>query len=124
MALIVFNGTVMRGEPAHANLGGCTFLEEVQTAPVYRLYSIGDRYPAMVRADEGGASIRAELYRVPEEAWPAVLDAEPVGLYRGPVELDDGRVVEGMLGEWELVVGPGAIEITDHGGWRAYVGAS
>jgi hypothetical protein len=77
-----------------------------------------------VRADEGGASIRAELYRVPEEAWPAILDAEPPGLYRGSVELDDGRVVEGMLGEQELVEGPGAIEITDHGGWRAYVGAS
>ena len=123
MALILFNGTVMRGEPAHANLSGCTFLEEVQTAPVYRLYSIGDRYPAMVRADEGGASIRAELYRVPEEAWPAILAAEPPGLYRGPVELDDGRVVEGMLGEQELVDGPDAIEITDHGGWRAYLGA-
>ncbi|HEY2937705.1 MAG TPA: gamma-glutamylcyclotransferase [Gaiellaceae bacterium] len=121
MSLVVFNGTVMRGEPAHANLLGATFLEEVRTAPAYRLYSIGDRYPAMVRAEEGGALIAAELYEVPDEVWPAIRDSEPAGLYRGPVELADGRLVEGMLGERELVAGPEAVEITKHGGWRAYL---
>ena len=40
---IMFNGTVMRGEPAHANLTGATFVESVSTAPVYRLWSIDDR---------------------------------------------------------------------------------
>jgi AGZA family xanthine/uracil permease-like MFS transporter len=121
MALVVFNGTVMQGEPAHANLAGATFLEEVRTAPAYRLYSIGDRYPAMVRTDAGGASIAAELYEVPDDVWPAIRDSEPPGLYRGPVELADGRLVEGMLGEPELVAAPEAVEITRHGGWRAYV---
>jgi len=121
MGLVVFNGTVMRGQPAHANLASATFLEEVRTAPVYRLFSIGDRHPAMVRADEGGASIAAELYEVPDDVWPAIRDSEPAGLYRGPVELDDGRVVEGMLGEAALVAGPDAVEITPYGGWRPYV---
>jgi AGZA family xanthine/uracil permease-like MFS transporter len=123
MALVVFNGTVMRGEPAHANLRGATYLEDVQTAPVYRLWSIGDRHPAMLRTGEGGTSVAAELYEVPDEVWPGIRDTEPPGLYRGPVELSDGREVEGMLGEQELVDGPEAVEITEFGGWRAYLAA-
>lgn len=121
MALVVFNGTVMRGQPAHHNLAGATFLEDVRTAPVYRLYSIGDRHPAMVRDDEGGAAIAAELYEVPDEGWPGIRDTEPPGLYRGTVELEDGREVEGMLGRPELVAGAEAIEITEYGGWRDYL---
>jgi len=121
MALVVFNGTVMRGQPAHANLEGATFLEDVRTAPVYRLYTIGDRHPAMVRDDQHGTSITAELYEVPDDVWPGIRDTEPPGLYRGPVELDDGRNVEGMLGESSLVEGEEAVEITEHGGWREYL---
>jgi AGZA family xanthine/uracil permease-like MFS transporter len=124
LALVVFNGTVMRGEPAHANLDGATFLEEVRTAPVYRLYTIGDRHPAMVRDAERGAAIAAELYEVPDDVWPAIRDTEPPGLYRGPIELDDGRMVEGMLGTRELIGGWEAVEITEHGGWRAYLATS
>jgi AGZA family xanthine/uracil permease-like MFS transporter len=121
VASVVFNGTVMRGEPAHGNLDGASFVEEVRTAPVYRLYSIGDRHPAMVRDDGRGAAIAAELYEVPDEVWPGIRDTEPAGLYRGPVELEDGRNVDGMLGEQSLVDGPDAVEITEHGGWRAYL---
>jgi len=121
LAMVVFNGTVMRGQPAHANLKGAAFLDDVRTSPVYRLYSIGDRHPAMIRDVERGTSISAELYEVPDEIWPRIRDTEPPGLYRGPVELDDGRAVEGMLGTRELVESPDAVEITEHGGWRAYL---
>jgi adenine/guanine/hypoxanthine permease len=123
LAQVVFNGTVMRGQPAHRNLDGAMFLEEVRTAPIYRLYSIDDRHPAMVRDDERGASIEAELYEVPDEVWPRIRDSEPPGLYRGSVELIDGREVEGMLGEPLLVSGPTAVEITAYGGWRKYLAA-
>jgi AGZA family xanthine/uracil permease-like MFS transporter len=121
MAPVVFNGTVMRGQPAHGNLEGATFVAEVRTAPVYRLYSIGDRHPAMVRDDIRGAAISAELYEVPDKVWPRIRETEPEGLYRGPVELEDGRNVEGMLGEQSLIERPDAIEITEHGGWRVYL---
>jgi adenine/guanine/hypoxanthine permease len=111
----------MRGQPAHENLAGATFIEDVLTAPAYRLYSIGDRYPAMVRDGEQGASISAELYEVPDDVWPRIRDTEPPGLYRGVVELADGRVVEGMLGEEQLIASAEALEITAHGGWREYL---
>ncbi|MBV9357638.1 MAG: glutamyl-tRNA amidotransferase, partial [Chloroflexi bacterium] len=41
------NGTLMRGLALHANLNGAEFLETVRTAPIYRLYSIGDVHPGM-----------------------------------------------------------------------------
>jgi adenine/guanine/hypoxanthine permease len=118
---MVFNGTVMRGQSAHGNLAGATFVEEVRTAPLYRLYSIGDRHPAMIRDDESGRSISAELYEVPDDVWPRIRDTEPPGLYRGPVELDDGRSVEGMLGDNQLIASGDAVEITAYGGWREYL---
>ncbi len=121
MGLVVFNGTVMRGEPAHDNLKGAQFLEAVRTAPCYRLYSIRDRYPAMANCEEAGAAIEGELYEVPDEVWPAIRDKEPPGLYRGAVELEDGRQVDGMLAEAGLISDPGVRDITTFGGWRAYL---
>ena len=75
----------------------------------------------MLRDDKRGTAISAELYEVPDEVWPGIRDTEPLRLYRGPVELEDGRMVEGMLGRETLVDGPEAVEITMHGGWREYL---
>jgi adenine/guanine/hypoxanthine permease len=121
VALVVFNGTVMRGEPAHDNLRGAEFLEAVRTAPTYRLYSIRDQYPAMLKCQEAGVAIEAELYEVPDGVWPGIRDNEPAGLYRGPVELEDGREVDGMLGGRDLISGPGVSDISSFGGWRKYL---
>jgi gamma-glutamylcyclotransferase (GGCT)/AIG2-like uncharacterized protein YtfP len=117
--LIVFNGGLMRGESAHWKLRGAAFVEAVRTAPVYRLYSIGDRHPAMVEDRRSGVSVAAELYEVPDAVWRRVCNIEPPGLYRGPVELDDGRVLEGMLGEPRYTLRNGA-DISHYGGWAAY----
>jgi adenine/guanine/hypoxanthine permease len=75
----------------------------------------------MVRDENAEANIAAELYEVPDELWPMIRDSEPAGLYRGPVELADGRQVEGMLGSRTLVDGLEAVEITSFGGWRSYL---
>jgi gamma-glutamylcyclotransferase (GGCT)/AIG2-like uncharacterized protein YtfP len=117
--LVVFNGGLMRGQSAHWKLRGATFLEEVRTAPCYRLYSIGDRYPAMLRDEVGGGSVAAELYHVPDDVWRRVANIEPPGLYRGPVELSDGRVIDGMLGEARFTLKNG-MEITRYGSWAEY----
>ncbi|MDR3360582.1 MAG: hypothetical protein LBO20_08060, partial [Bifidobacteriaceae bacterium] len=47
-----------------------------------------------------------------------VVEGEPEGLYRGPVRLNDGRTVPGILARPSVV--EGRQDITDHGGWRAY----
>ena len=99
----------MRGLKLNANLDGATFLGEFRTAPRYRIYSIGDVHPGMFEVDEGGISVPGELYELPDEVWARVEAGEPPGLYRGPVELADGRVVPGILFPRELAEGIHAI---------------
>lgn len=118
--LIFFNGTVMRGEPDHANLSGADFVAEATTAAGYRLFSIGDRYPAMVPRRDGGVAVEGELYRVPASVWPGILEGEPPGLGRDLIELSDGRVVYGIVGSEDLVAEKGS-DISAFGGWRTYL---
>jgi hypothetical protein len=119
--LLAVNGTLMRGLELNGNLqrAGASFVREARTAAEYRLYSIGDRHPAMQRVLAGGASIALELWDAPPEGIASVLRDEPAGLCIGKVALEDGTEVLGVLGEPWLC--QGAVEITRHGGWRAYV---
>jgi gamma-glutamylcyclotransferase (GGCT)/AIG2-like uncharacterized protein YtfP len=117
------NGTLMRGLGLHPNLRGAEFLGERRTAPVFRLHSIGDVHPGMFEVGEdGGVSIAGELYRVPDDVLRRVEAGEPPGLYRGPVRLEDGQVVQGILYPRALAEGVHP-DISAYGGWRAYVAA-
>ena len=119
--LLAVNGTLMRGLELNANLldAGATFVREARTAPVYRLWSIGDRHPAMIRVREGGAAIALEVWSVPPEGLATILLREPPGLSIGKVRLEDGSETLGVLGEPALC--EGQREITGYGGWRAYL---
>ena len=114
------NGTLMRGLGLHGNLAGAEFLEACRTAPRYRLYSIGDIHPGMFEVPIGGVSVAGEVYRVPDGVLQRVEAGEPPGLYRGPVHLSDGRVVDGILFPRELAQGIHR-DISEFGDWRAYV---
>jgi gamma-glutamylcyclotransferase (GGCT)/AIG2-like uncharacterized protein YtfP len=114
------NGTLMRGLALHQNLSGAEFLAACQTAPRYRVYSIGDVHPGMFEVDANGVSVAGELYRVPDDVLRKVEAGEPPGLYRGPVELSDGRVVDGILYPRELAESKHT-DISVYGGWRAYM---
>ena len=119
--LLAVNGTLMRGLELNPNLlnVGATFVEENLTAPVYRIWSIGDRHPAMIRVVNGGISVAVEVWSVPADGLGTILLQEPGGLCIGKVRLADGREVLGVLGEPALC--EGEKEITCFGGWRAYV---
>ena len=114
------NGTLMRGLALHANLHGAEFLGAVRTAPRYRLYSIGDVHPGMFEVESGGVSVAGELYRLPDEVWARVEAGEPPDLYKGPVRLEDGRTVDGILYPRALAEGRQR-DITEFGDWRAYM---
>lgn len=122
--LLFVNGALMRGLALHANLGSSPFVAEARTAPHYRLHSIGGVHPGMYRVAEGelGASIAGELYAVNASQRAHILATEPPDLYLGPVQLDDGRWVEGVLFPEKLA--RSHLDITASGGWRAYVGLS
>ena len=117
------NGTLMRGLALHENLEGAEFLGAVATAPRYRLYSIDDIHPGMFEVDTGGVSVAGELYRVPADVWTRVEAGEPPNLYRGPVRLEDGRQVDGILYPRDLAEGRHR-DISDFGDWRRYMEAS
>jgi allophanate hydrolase-like protein len=113
----------MRGLELNGNLlaAGATFVRETTTVAEYRLWSIGDRHPAMIRVGPGGAAIAVEVWRVPAAGLARILLAEPPGLCIGKVPLADGEETLGVLGEPALCAGQR--EITQHGGWRAYLAA-
>jgi hypothetical protein len=118
--LIAVNGTLMRGLELNANLTsiGATFVREDQTDACYRLWSIGDRHPAMMRTPGEGTRVALELWDVPVDGLASLLMNEPPGLAIGKVVLRDGSIVLGVLGEPFLC--EGQPEITSYGGWRAY----
>jgi hypothetical protein len=119
--LLAVNGTLMRGLELNPNLlaVGATFERETETEPVYRIWSINDRHPAMVRVANGGVAVAVEVWAVPPAGLAMILLKEPPGLSIGKVKLSDGEEVLGVLGE--PILCEGQREITEFGGWRAYV---
>jgi gamma-glutamylcyclotransferase (GGCT)/AIG2-like uncharacterized protein YtfP len=117
---LAVNGTLMRGLALNPHLlaVGAVFVRETTTAPVYRLWSIDDRYPAMMRVSTGGTAIAVEVWKVPLAHLGAILLQEPAGLCIGKVRLADGEDVLGVLGE--AILCASGREISQWGGWRAY----
>lgn len=120
---LAVNGTLMRGLALNPNLlqVGATFNCEATTEPAYRLWTIDDQYPAMIRVAEGGTAIAVEVWDVPLAGLGVILMQEPPGLAIGKVKLANGETVLGVIGE-PLTV-EGKPEITEFGGWRAYQAA-
>jgi hypothetical protein len=113
------NGTLMRGDVLHANLDGARFVSEAQTAPRYRLYSIGDVHPGMIPVDGGGVSVAGEVYELGLEHLERLIVGEPPGLGIGVVELASGGRRLGVF--WVASELPAtALDISEYGGWRAY----
>jgi len=120
---LAVNGTLMRGLELNPNMlaVGAVFLREAETVPSFRIYSINDRHPGMVRVREGGVSVPVEVWGVPPAGLGSILLNEPPGLSIGKVKLADGAEVLGVLAE--PILCEGQREITEWKGWRAYCAA-
>ena len=124
--LLAVNGAHMQGLPLNHQLLslGAKLVEQGRTAPTYRLYLLDGLDPArpgLVRSDFG-AEIDLELWEMPLDAFGAFVIGIPPPLGIGTLELEDGRMVKGFLCEAEAV--RNAIDITEFGGWRSYLGAA
>ena len=120
--LLAVNGTLMRGLKLNPNMEAAkaTFVRETKTEPAYRLWTINDEHPAMLRVTDGtGVKVALEVWSVPAAGLAGILLNEPPGLCVGKVRLEDGSIVLGVLGEPALV--EGHREITEYGGWRTYL---
>jgi len=97
-----------------------------QTAASYRLYALANTVPAkpgLVRVSSGdGAAIEVEVWEMPQRQFGKLMSQVGAPLGIGSLELADGRWVKGFICEPVAVVG--AVDITQYGGWRAYVSAN
>jgi allophanate hydrolase len=101
------------------------FLEETRTAEIYRLFALETRpaKPGLVRVAAGsGTSVALELWALDFESFGRFVAAVPPPLSIGTISLADGRQVKGFLVEAEAVVK--ARDISDFGGWRAFLAAA
>ena len=120
---LAVNGTLMRGFSLNKNLVsvGAQFLYETKTTDDYRLWTIHDRYPGMLKTTPPvkGQSITVEVWELDADGLVSVLEGEPPGLTIGRVQLQEGMSVFSVLAEPWIV--EGQREITEYGGWREYV---
>lgn len=117
------NGTAMAGLADHRHVVGSRFLGSRRTAARYRFYAVRDEFPGLVPAPENGASILGELYEIDIPVWrERLLPNEPPELEPGSVELEDGETAHVMLLDVSRVrPSDKLVDISEHGGWRAYL---
>jgi allophanate hydrolase len=116
-------GAHLSGMPLNGELRalGARFLEATSTAAEYRLFALSGSppKPGLLRTDAGGAAIAVELWALSAENFGAFVASIPPPLSIGTLRICDGRLVKGFLVE-AVAVAP-AREITQFGGWRAYM---
>jgi hypothetical protein len=120
---LFLNGEGMRGGRVHPSIAHHPFLGEATTAPRYRFYVYEDRFPALWPVDDGGVPVPGELRELPLEAVrDEFLPVEPPELELGVIELADGAAALAVLLRPDVHArGTGLVDISDYGGWRAYL---
>jgi allophanate hydrolase len=117
-------GAHMQGLPLNHQLRdrGAYFMERTRTAPLYRLLALpgGPPYrPGLMRTSGGGAPIEIEIWALPTEQLGSFIQGIPAPLGIGKIELQNGAGVPGFICEGYAAAG--ATDITEFGGWRAYI---
>lgn len=122
MPLMFLNGGAMRGGELHHLLLGAPLVAAVRTAPIYRFYAVGGRFPALDRVGAGGVAVHGELYELPWNVLRDVLlPSEPTELELGVIELEDGSGALSMVRRAEYAETSGLLrDISDFADWRAY----
>jgi gamma-glutamylcyclotransferase (GGCT)/AIG2-like uncharacterized protein YtfP len=116
------NGEGMHGGAVHHTIEAHPFLGLARTAPKYRFFSVGDRFPALWPVDKHGVSVPGELYDVPlATIRDQFIPAEPAELELGVVELENGEPALAVVLRREVLNTPALIDISDRGGWRGYL---
>ena len=104
---------------------GASLVAATRTAPDYRLLALTGTVPEkpglVCMPGFMGVGIEVEVWQLREPAFARFVASLPPPMVIGKVRLDDGRLVPGFLCEPCAV--DGAVDITGHGGWRAYVGS-
>ena len=124
--LVAVVGAHLSGMPLHWQLSSraARLVAVTHTAPSYRLYAMAAATPpkpALIHAGGGGGgrAIAVEVYELELAAFGSFVAEVPAPLAIGSVVLADGSTVKGFIAEPRAT--EGARDITDFGGWRAYI---
>lgn len=122
---IVVVGAHLTGMPLNHELTGSggKLVRSCRTAPDYRLYVLPNTTPpkpGLIREPGfAGKGLEVEVWKITPAAFGRFVQNIPAPLGIGKVTLDDGTQVSGFLCESHALAG--AREITELGGWRAYI---
>lgn len=117
-------GAHLTGMPLNGQLvqAGARLRSVTTTASQYRLYALANTTPpkpGLLRVVDGGRPIVVEVWTMPATSVGRFLAQIPPPLGLGNLELIDGTWVKGFICEPAGLAG--AEDITDWGGWRAWV---
>jgi allophanate hydrolase len=123
--LLAVVGAHLSGLPLNHQLTdlGATLVEQTRTAPVYRLYALAGTIPpkpGLVRAEAGdGEPIELEVWAISHAGLGRLIGGVSQPLSIGAVELASGTTVSGFV--CDSRVAGASRDITEWGGWRAFV---
>ena len=117
-------GAHLSGMPLNAQLTerGARLVQATTTSAHYRLYALPGTIPpkpGLRRTTGDGAAIALEVWAMPQAQIGSFLALIPPPLGLGSVELADGSWVTGFICEGYALTS--ALDVTAHGGWRAYI---
>ena len=117
-------GAHLEGLPLNWQLTerGAVLKSRARTKPCYRMYALagGPPFrPGLIMDEQNGAAIDVEIWSVPSAAFGSFVAGIPAPLGIGKVLVEDGSVVTGFICEPRGV--EGATDITNLGGWKAYL---
>ncbi|OYY75402.1 MAG: allophanate hydrolase [Gammaproteobacteria bacterium 28-57-27] len=118
-------GAHLTGMPLNGQLTsrGARLLKTTTTAASYKLYALANTTPPKpgLVFDTAGAAIIVEVWALPRTQVADFLAEIPAPLGLGTLTLADGSTVTGFICEPRALVD--AQDVTEFGGWRAYITA-
>lgn len=123
-------GAHLEGLPLHWQLKkvNAVKLQSTKTAKNYKLYALPKTGPILKpglkrlnKSDKSGAPIQIEIYAIPTVNFGTFISMVPEPLGIGSVETESGEWVKSFICEEFGYNQPGAIDITNFGGFKAYI---
>ncbi|WP_155906153.1 MULTISPECIES: allophanate hydrolase [unclassified Mycolicibacterium] len=120
---LVVAGAHLRDQPLAGQLHdlGARWEGPARTAERYRMTALPSGKPALVRVQQGGGAFEVERWVLSPAGLGEFLVALPSPMGLAPVELDDGSWETGFVCADEAAAA--APDISQFGGWRAYLRA-
>jgi allophanate hydrolase len=122
--LLAVVGAHLSGQPLNKQLTelSAQLVRSCKTASEYRLYALPGTVPpkpGLARVTSGGSAIEIEVWQLTTAAFGAFVKGVPAPMTIGSCMLEDGTSVHGF--GCEPIALEGATDITEFGGWRAYL---